>query len=735
MAALRARAMVGAMSATRRALWLPALALATAALAEPRDLPGTRGTLRTAGSPLALTLADAAGHAAARLLPGGLAWIDASGARHALGEVRHAERDGNTLSLSDADAAQLTARWLGERTLELVFTPPPGSRVRFLEARLALAPGEAIWGLTERIQDGWAIPFGPEAAAIDLLPREVGGLDRRGESVAMWVVPTVAAYAPFFTSSSGYGLLVDGTWPGRFDVGDSEPDVLSLRFEAGEPKQLRLFLFLGGPREVVAAYTALTGRPRRPPDWALRHWIWHDEHRLAAPSEAHGIAMNAEVAEDLRWHEQLGLPAGVYLFDRPWTPDKFGFGSLPLRFDPERFPNAREMLATLAARGWQTLVWSAAFAVEGSDFGSRARAEGWLAPGSDKVLDLTRPEARAFWKDAHVAFLREHGVRGIKLDRGEEFIPSRAEDRWADGRSGRELRNAYPLLQLSLYEEILRAAWGDDFVLVARATYTGAQRHGQVWAGDLPGRQLIGLAPGPDLGLRAALIGMLRCGFLGLPFWGSDVGGYYGFEEREVFARWLELGVFSPLFEIGGIGSRWPWAMPGEPQRDEELIAIYRDSIRLRHALLPYLARHADEAARSGLPLARAIVFDHPEDPSWWNVWDEYLLGDALLVAPVWRVGQREREVKLPPGEWEDYWDRSRRYIGPTTIRAAAPLDRIPVFVRAGQLLPTLAPLAARSADAPLGLLPTLAPLAARSADAPLASERRPSLRSSPHPP
>ena len=129
--------------------------------------------------------------------------------------------------------------------------------------------------------------------------------------------------------------------------------------------------------------------------------------------------------------------------------------------------------------------------------------------------------------------------------------------------------------------------------------------------------------------------------------------------------------------------------MPSEPRHDEELIAIYRDAIRLRHALLPYLAKHADVAARTGLPLARAIVFEHPADPGWWNVWDQYLLGDDLLVAPVWKMGVREREVRLPPGTWEDFWERTRRFQGPATIRAAAPLDRIPVFVRAGATLPS----------------------------------------------
>jgi alpha-glucosidase (family GH31 glycosyl hydrolase) len=378
----------------------------------------------------------------------------------------------------------------------------------------------------------------------------------------------------------------------------------------------------------------------------------------------------------------------VYLFDRPWAAGKFGFGSVPMRFDEARFPNAQEMLRELAERGWQTLVWSAAFAVPGTDLGRIAGERGWLAPGSRLVVDLTNPAARTFWREAHLAFLGTHAVRGIKLDRGEKYIPSRAEDRWADGRSGRELRNAYPLLQLGLYEEILQSAFGDDFVLVARASYTGGQRHGQLWAGDLPGSLYAGRGRGTDLGLRAALIGMLRCAFLGLPFWGSDVGGYYAFTDREVFARWLELGTFSPLFEIGGIGSRWPWAMPEAPHHDEELIAIYQGAIRLRAALVPYLARAADAAARTGLPIARPVVFDHPDDPRWWNVWDEYLLGDALLVAPVWKMGVRERDVLLPPGAWLDYWDRSRRFEGPAAIRAAAPLGRIPVFVREGAAAP-----------------------------------------------
>jgi hypothetical protein len=369
---------------------LVSFALALPAHAEHARLAGARGTLFAEGAPLLLSLVDPGGRVHARLEPGGLGWSDAAGERHEVGALLRAEPRGNALALALAAAggeATLLARWRGERTLELIFTPPPGADVASLEARLALAPEEAIWGLTERIHDGWSLPVGPEAAPIDLVPRERGGLDRRGETVAMWVRPTVAAYAPFLTSSNGYGLLVDGTWPGQFDLGATASGVLSLRFESGQPPQLHLFLFLGEPREVVDAYTALTGRPRRPPDWALGHWIWHDEHSVAAPALVDGVAMNTEVAEDLRWHETLGLPAGVYLFDRPWEPGKFGFGALPLRFDPERFPNAKAMLGALTARGWQTMVWSAAFAIDGN-------AEGLLL---EQRVEVSSPHTVGTW--------------------------------------------------------------------------------------------------------------------------------------------------------------------------------------------------------------------------------------------------------------------------------------------------------------------------------------------------
>ena len=204
----------------------------------------------------------------------------------------------------------------------------------------------------------------------------------------------------------------------------------------------------------------------------------------------------------------------------------------------------------------------------------------------------------------------------------------------------------------------------------------------------MTGSHFLGLGPGTDLGLRSAILGLPRAAFLGWPFWGSDTGGYYAFRSREVFARWLEFSAFCPILEIGGHGAHAPWAMPNEPHFDRELIEIYRSRVQLHHDLIPYVRAHVRAAVERGLPIARPLVFGWPDDPRARDVWDEYLYGDDLLVAPVWREGVRVREVLLPPGAWEDFWEPSRRFEGPATLTVSAPLGRIPVFVRAGASVP-----------------------------------------------
>src|SRR6185503_6998374 len=273
-------------------------------------------------------------------------------------------------------------------------------------------------------------------------------------------------------------------------------------------------------------------------------------------------------------------------------------------------------------------------------------------------------------------------IDGIKLDRGEEHIASAATDVWADGRTGREVRNDYPTLQAKIHYDALAAAHPDgDFLVFSRPGYTGTPRYAIFWGGDIPGSEDFGLGKGTDLGLRSEIISQQRAAFMGFPIWGSDTGGYYEFKDREVFARWIEFSTFSGIMEIGGVGNHAPWHMPTTPAYDQELIDIYKRYTDERVRLHQYIVNAARDAA-TGMPLVRPLVFFDRKDAKLRDRWDEYLFGPDLLVAPVWKSGERQREIYFPKGTWRSYWDPSDRVKGPRTKTVDAPIDVIPVYVR-----------------------------------------------------
>jgi alpha-D-xyloside xylohydrolase len=610
------------------------------------------------------------------------------------------ERDSGVefaVATTEGEAATVAVRFLTARTVEVTVEPPHPEGVSAVGDRFDTPGDEHIYGLTERLRDSQPQP--PNGLPIEeFKPVEVGSLDRRGETVEMYVRPTFSLYAPFYQSSRGYGLAVAGTTAGAFDIAKTDPRVLSFRFETAttaESRRLQLHLFVGPAyATILDEYTALTGRPLVPPAWAFRHWRWRDELALGAPGALDGTEVNAQVAEDVTMYDDLGIPAGVYIFDRPWTPGEFGFSRYT--WDEQRLPNPTAMLAAMRRRGYKLVVWSSTWTCgsDPGDNGAEALRLGFLAPGasapphcantggSDFVLDVTNAAARAWWRDRITAFVTAYDIDGVRLDRGEEFLPSAATDVWSDGRNGREVHNDYPTLQAAIHYDALRAARGNDFVLWSRPGYTGTQRYAVFGGGDYPGSTVFGAGPGTDLGLRAAIIAQQRVAFMGFPIWGSDGGGNYEFRQRDVFARWIEFNTFSGLMVIGGTGNHAPWNMPTQPHYDQEMIDIYRRYTQLRADMQGYIADAAIAAGKTGLPVARPLVFDFADDPNVQDLWDEYLFGPDLLVAPVWRNGDRARDVYLPRGVWRSFWDDTQHYEGPTTITLDVPLDTIPVFVR-----------------------------------------------------
>ena len=639
---------------------------------------------------------------------GGGLFYERAGILHALADVRDARpiADGVALDVAtdEGSVATVTLRFLTRRSLEVTLVPPDPAGVDAMGERLRSPATERIYGLTERLRDSPSISPGVlDQTVDDVRPPEVGSLDRRGETIEMRILPTFSLYAPFYQSSLGYGLAVSGTTFGVFDVAHSDPESVTFRFEtASRPAERRLvFQVFAGPDypTILDEYTNVVGRPLVPPDWAFLHWRWRGELRKGDPATLDGVAVNADLADDVRMYDTLGIPAGVYLFDRPVLAGPYGFDRWD--WDTDRMPNPDAMLAALARRGYHTMIWSAAWACGGDagDHGSEAQALGFLAPrpggtlecgdgGGSFILDVTNPGAQAWWRDKVASFLRRWGIQGIKLDRGEEHIPSEASDVWADGRTGREVRNDYPTLQAKIHHDALASVYPDgDFVLFSRPGYSGTQRWSIFWGGDIPGSETFGAGPGTDLGLRSAIISQQRAAFMGVPIWGSDTGGYYQFKDREVFARWIEFGTFSGVMEIGGVGTHAPWDMPTEPRYDQELIDVYRRYTTLRHALQPYVVAAA-RAAATGMPIVRPMPFADRKDRRLGDLWDQYLFGPDLLVAPVWKVGERQRTVYLPRGRWRSYWDRSQKFRGRRSVTVDVPLDTIPVFVRDGAEVP-----------------------------------------------
>ncbi|MCZ7582399.1 MAG: hypothetical protein M5R36_03180 [Deltaproteobacteria bacterium] len=544
----------------------------------------------------------------------------------------------------------------------------PGQHVQLFE-------DEAIYGLIERIN---SLPGESESN-----PKEVGSINRRGQILDIVVQGTIGLYTTFYHSSRGYGLWVDTTFYGLHDVGALVNDRLRFVFNtaAGYDPALTYYIAYGPTHdEILDLYTEQTGRPYVPPKWAFKHWRWRDEHAPVA-GDLDGHSINGEVAEDVLMYEDLAFPIGNYMIDRPYTPGAQGFAEFS--WDPVRFPNASDMIDSLVSRGYHLIVWGAPWAIGDlpGQNGWEADQFGYHAPGSDDHIDFTNPDAYDWWKNKLYNWVTENGIHGWKLDRGDETQPSFWWNIYHDGRTGAEVRNDYPLLYQRCYFEAMQEAWGDDFVNKFRAGWNGSQQYGVVWAGDTRGH--VSGQP-TDLGLRSAMIEVLNAAFMGFPIWMSDTGGYQEFRDREVFARWLEFSAFTPFMEIGGQGAHAPWDMPTDPSYDTEMIEIYKTYTELHHELVDYLYDLAMTAGESGRAIARALVFDHPDDPAVREMWDEYMLGPDILVAPVWEIGRRERDVYIPDGQFADYWDPDTTITGPATVTADAPLDRIPLYIRKG---------------------------------------------------
>jgi alpha-D-xyloside xylohydrolase len=501
---------------------------------------------------------------------------------------------------------------------------------------------------------------------------------------------------PFFMSTSGYGLWVDTTGEAVFDMNAaSQQDILIT-----EPaEKLRLVLFTGPEfPKILDHFTALAGRAIVPPYWAFAPWKGRDFHRN-----------DAEVREDVEETRALGLPASVIVIDSPWAG---GYNNYI--FNPKQFADAPAMVKNIHAQGFKLVLWHTSWInsktktpgedgfankidVKSSNYDEAAAAgyfvmnpDGtpWVGTwwkGQGSMIDFTNPRAKAWWQ-GQVRKAITAGADGFKDDDAEGGFQGDAV-RFADGSDRRLMRNRYGMLYNNAMEELIQKDLKGNGVLFARSVTTGANGIGFLWGGDNDS------SFSRENGLPTVVTAGLGAGLSGMPLWTADLGGYLATPDTpnaQLFQRWTEYAAFAPAMEILSTSNLGPW------DYGEAALATYKKFAILHMSLFPYRYAAAQEAARTGMPLMRALVLNYQNDADARIAPQEYLFGPDLLVAPV--VDQNtSRPVYLPgaaegqtaAAQWMNLWTGEVEAGGHTIIAKAA-MDSIPVYIRAGAVLPKI---------------------------------------------
>ena len=497
---------------------------------------------------------------------------------------------------------------------------------------------------------------------------------------------------PFVLSNRGYGILWNLPAIGRVEFARN-----ATRWQAAQGKQIDYWITAGStPAAILERYADATGHVPELPAWASGFWQSKLRYRT-----------QAELMEVAREFQRRELPLSVIVSDY------FHWSAMgDYRFDPAEWPDPSAMVTELREMGVELMVsvWptvsplSENFAtyrdnglLVGTDQGVEVhqliRDKGMAQPLPVSFYDPTNPRTREFVWGLIRKNYASHGIGIWWLDASEpEINPAHPANLsfWAG--PGAQVANIYPRDNARLFAEGMAADGLPQTVLFSRSAWAGAQKYGTaVWSGDIAATwESLSLQVRAGLGIAIS----------GIPWWTTDIGGFHGGDAsdpdyQELMIRWFQFGVFCPLFRLHG--DREPRTPTGHTQTGgpnepwsfgERAYEIIAGVIRLRERLRPYIHEQMALAARSGLPPMRPLFVDYPEDARAWLIDDQFLFGPSILVAPILVAEGTAREVYLPEGAaWVDAWSGDE-FAGGQVILVDAPLERIPVFVRAGISLP-----------------------------------------------
>ena len=531
-----------------------------------------------------------------------------------------------------------------------------------------------------------------------------GKLNRRGKMVGgysytMWnsdtfgydasIDPLYASFPFYMVLRNGraHGVFLDNTHRSNFDIGHQFQHLLSFGADGGELD----YYFIDGPdpKQVISRYTQLTGRMPLPSMWSLGYhqcrYSYYPESRVRF------------IANNFR---ERRIPADVI-----WLDIHYQDGYNPFTWDRTRFPDPPGLVSDLRKQGFRTvtiidphpkkepgwMVYDTGLAgghfVKNPD-GTVLEAPVWPSqaernPGPSVFPDFSRPATRDWWGNLYKLLL-DVGVAGIWNDMNEPalFVPPTGtmppdvrHDNEGQPTDHGEIHNVYGMLMTrSTFEGLSRLRPDERPFVLTRASFSGGQRYAALWPGD-------------NVSTWTALQGTIpmlaSLGISGMPFVGSDIGGFADNATAELYTRWLQVGVFYPFMRSHtafGTDDQEPWSYG--PAHE----IVNRQAIELRYRLLPHIYNEMQKASDSGIPAFRPMFVEFPGDSRTWDQDDQFMFGSDLIVAPVLRPGERERGVFLPKGNWYDFFT-GRPSSGDRFIGVPVTLGTLPVFVRAGAFI------------------------------------------------
>lgn len=526
---------------------------------------------------------------------------------------------------------------------------------RSINPVLMLSPNERIYGCGESFTSLNKVGQKVQISVVDPQGPETDGMYKP---------------VPFYFSNRGYGIFMHTWAPTTADFGASY--IGAQRLFMGD-ETMDFFIFFGEPKDVLNAYTDVTGKSPMLPLWTFGTWM----SRITYFSQEEGL----DIARKLRANK---IPSDVIHFDTGW----FGVDwQCDYEFAKDRFKDPVAMLKSMKKDGFHTCLWQLPYFTPKNRY-FRELVDGGMAVHNgngtlnyeDAVLDLSNPKTVA-WYQGKIANLIKQGVSVIKCDFGEA---APYDGIYASGKTGFYEHNLYPLrYNKALWQAVRDNTPDHEGVIWARSAWAGSQRYPLHWGGDAATNEI------GSVGMLGDLRGGLSFGLSGFSFWSHDMGGFVTKSPDDLYRRWLPFGFLSSHTRAHGAPPTEPWLI------SESFTKAFRQSAEMKYKLMPYVYAQAKDCSERGLPMVRALLVEFPDDPGAWFVEDEYMFGSQILVAPMLET-EKSRTVYLPRGKWIDYQTGKVYEGGYQTI----PTAEIPcvILVKDGSLIPHV-PVAQNTGD------------------------------------